>query len=426
MKSYRIDGFRSTTKIEDALETILKALRKLDSSPETIPTENSLGRILGEDIVSRFDIPSYDKSAVDGYAVMAKDTFGSSTTNPVELKIIGETAAGVSSSYHLRGKEAVQVATGAHVPEGADAVIMVEETKRMGKDAMHVLSSVAPGDNVVKSGDDVKKGSIVLKRGRRIEPQDIGMLVALGVEKTCVARKPIVGVASTGEELVAAAREGGLGKTVDVNRPILMNLVRECGGVPVDLGIARDKAEDIGARIGEGLQKCDIVLVSAGTSVGKADLVPDVISSLGKPGMLVHGISMRPGMPAGLAVINGKPIVSLPGHPVAAMIVFRVFASRLIRLMLGVSQEDRVLITAKLMRRIPSSLGMRTFARVLVKRSSDGYVAEPVRTSGSSILSTMIISNGVVAIPERREGIEAGELVEVELFRPVEREINNE
>jgi molybdopterin molybdotransferase len=422
----RIGGFKHTTKIEDALDKMLKALGNVRPVLETIPTDSSLGRILGEDIISPFNVPSYDKSAVDGYAVIAEDTFGSSQTNPVELRVVGEIAAGSSSSIHIGKNETVQVATGAHIPSGANAVVMVEQTKKINVDTIHVYSSIAPSENVVKAGDDVRKGSVALRRSVRIEPQDIGMLMALGLENILVAKKPNVGVLSTGEELVSNAREGGLGKTVDVNRPILCNFVKEYGGIPIDLGIARDQMEDISRRIGEGLEKCDLVLVSAGTSVGKADLVPDVINSLGKPGMLVHGISMRPGMPAGLAVVNNKAIISLPGHPVAAIVSFKVFVLPLIHLMLGAIQDFRTLVQAKLTRRIPSSLGMRTFARVLVRQSSEGYVAEPVRTSGSSILSTMTRSNGIVVIPEEREGIEKGETVEVELFRPIEKVSNYE
>ena len=393
---------------------------------ETIPTSDSLSRILGEDIVSPSDVPSYNKSAVDGYAVVAEDSFGSSQTNPAELGIVGEIAAGSSSLFAIGRKETVQVATGAQVPNGADAVVMVEHTKRLNARTLHVYSPVAPSQNVINVGDDVKKGSIALRRGIRIEPQDIGMLVALGFETVRVAKKPTVGVLSTGEELISNARESEIGKTVDVNRPILLNLARGLGGIPVDIGIARDNMEDIASEIRKGLEKCDIVLVSAGTSVGRADFVPEVINSLGKPGMLVHGISMRPGMPAGLAVVNGKPIISLPGHPVAAIVTFNVFASLLIRLMLGATQDYGIRVRARLTGRIPSSLGMRTFARVLVRRTSDGYIAEPVRTTGSSILSTMTRSNGMVIIQEEMEGIETGETVEVELFRPVEKENDNE
>ena len=426
MATSRIGGFRHTTRIEDALERISKALGNLKPNLEAIPIGDVLGRILGEDVTSPFDVPSYNKSAVDGYALVAEDTFGSSQTSPAELQVIGEISAGSASSAHVGRKEAVQVATGAQVPDGADAVVMVEHTRRTRTDTVHAYSPVVPYENVVKAGDDIRKGSIALRKGMRIEPPDIGMLVALGFENVQVAKKPVVGILSTGEELVLSPRLGGLGKTVDVNRPILSNFVKEHGGTSLDLGIAHDNLDDIGHRIREGLEKCDLILVSAGTSVGKADLVPEVINSLGTPGMLVHGISMRPGMPAGLAVVNGKPIISLPGHPVAAIVGFNIFALPMMHQMLGSNQDFRILLRAKLTRRIQSSLGMRTFARVLVKKSSDGYVAEPVRTLGSSILSTMTKSNGIVAIHEEREGIEAGAIVEVDLFRPIEKEKSNE
>lgn len=421
MTGSRTSGFKHTTKIEDALGKLLQALGDVKPQLETVRSDSSLGRILGEDVISPLDVPSYDKSAVDGYALWAEGTFGSSLTNPIELKVTGEIAAGMSPSHRIDRKETVQVATGASVPEGANAVVMVEHTKKIDVDTLHVYSPLAPGENVIKVGEDVKKGSIALRHGIRVEPQDVGMLKAVGVDTVLVAKKPIVGVLSTGEELVSTAREIGLGKTVDVNRPILFNLVIEHGGVPLDLGIVRDRMEDVTHRIMEGLEKCDIVLISAGTSVGKADIVPEAINSLGEPGMLVHGISMRPGLPTGLAVVEGKPVISLPGHPVAAIIGFNVFVLPLIHLVLGTGQDFRTLVRAKLTSRIPSSLGMRTFARVLVKKTVEGYLAELIRTTGSSILSSMTRSNGIVIIPEEKEGIEEDETVEVDLFRPVER-----
>ncbi len=426
MTTSRIGGFRHTTRIEDALEKMLKTLGTLKPNLETVPIGDVLWRILGEDVTSRLDIPSYNKSAVDGYALVAEDTFGSSQASPAELQVIGEISAGSASSLRVDRKEAVQVATGAQVPDGADAVVMVEYTKKARTHTVHVYSPVAPSENVVKAGDDTKKGSIALKKGMRIEPQDVGMLVALGFENVQVAKKPVVGILSTGDELVPSPRLGGLGKTVDVNRPTLSNLVKEHGGASLDLGIAHDNFDDIRQRTREGLEKCDLILVSAGTSVGKADLVPEVINTLGTPGMLIHGISMRPGMPAGLAVVNRKPVISLPGHPVAAIVGFNMFALPIMHQMLGATQDFRILVRAKLTRRIQSSLGMRTFARVLVRKSPDGYIAEPVRTLGSSILSTMIKSNGIVAIPEEMEGIEEGTIIEVDLFRPIKKEINDE
>ena len=246
------------------------------------------------------------------------------------------------------------------------------------------------------------------------------MLVALGRRAVKVVRKPRVGVLSTGNELSATGRSAA-GKIADVNRPVLMAMVEDSGGMPVDLGIARDDAEQISRKLKQGLRSTDLVLVTAGTSVGKGDLVPDIINALGKPGMLVHGIAMRPSLPTGLAVVDGKPVVSLPGFPVSAMFAFSTFVQPLILKMLGTEQDPQPKIKARTTRRIVGVPGFRTFIRVVVRQEGERLVAEPLRTPGSGILTTVTRANGIVIVPENIEGFDEGAEVDVQLFRPVER-----
>ena len=413
-------GFKEATRIEEARRVFYEALPFASLPSESVLVQDSLNRILAEDVSAAVSVPAFEKSAMDGYAVVAEDTFGSSQANPSLLKLVGESKIGELSTEILRKGETIAIATGAPVPQGANAVVMVENTKRLDTGDVEIYSAVAPGENISHIGEDVKQGMVVLERGRKLKPPDLGLLVSLGRKNVSVMRKPKVGVLSTGNEL----SEGfpvTAGKIADVNRPMLMAMVEDCGGAPIDLGIAKDDSEEISRKIKQGLTSTDLVLVTAGTSVGKGDLVPDVINALGKPGMLVHGIAMRPSLPTGLAVVNGRPVVSLPGLPVSAMIAFSTFVQPLILRMLGTEQDPQPKIRGRATKRIVGVPGFRTFIRVLVREKEGKLFVEPLRAPGSGILTTLTRANGMVVIPENVEGYDEGAEVEVQLFRPVER-----
>jgi len=413
-------GFKEATRIEEARRIFYEALQTVSLPSETISLQGSLNRILAEDVGADASVPAFEKSAMDGYAVVAEDTFGSSQTNPSLLKLVGESKIGELPTKTLRKGETIAIATGAPVPQGANAVMMVENTKRLDTGDVEMYAAVAPGENISHIGEDVKQGTVVLERGRKLKPPDLGLLVALGRETVSVVRRPKVAILSTGNE-VSESGPVTSGRIVDVNRPVLMAMVEECGGVPLDLGIAKDDAEEISKKLKRGLTSADLILVTAGTSVGKGDLVPDVINTLGKPGMLVHGIAMRPSLPTGLAVVNGKPIVSLPGLPVSAMIAFSTFVQPLILRMLGTEQDPQPKIRARATKRIVGVPGFRTFIRVLVTEKEGKLFVEPLRAPGSGILTTLTRANGMVVVPENVEGYDEGAEVEVQLFRPVER-----
>ena len=419
MSKARDRGFKEVTKIEDARRIFYEALPSKSSPSELVPVPEALNRILAEDVKAETSVPSFDKAAMDGYAVVAEDTFGASQTNPSLLRMIGESKIGETPRILLHRGETAAIATGAPVPQGANAVVMIENTKRLDTGYVEVYSAVAPGENVSQVGEDVRQGTVVLEIGRKLKPPDLGLLVALSRRSVRVVRKPRVGVLSTGNELSAGKSSGG--KIVDVNRPTLMAMVEECGGMPVDLGIAKDDPKQISQKVTQGLTSADLVLVTAGTSVGKGDLVPDVINALGKPGMLVHGIAMRPSLPTGLAVVNGKPVVSLPGLPVSAMFAFSTFVQPLILKMLGAEPDPQAKIRARTTKRIVGLPGFRTFIRVRVKEEDGKLVAEPLRTPGSGVLTTLTRANGIVVVPENVEGFDEGAEIEVQLFRPVER-----
>jgi len=416
----KMRGFKSTARIDEAIQKFFNALHFEKTAVEPVPTLEALGRILGEDVTSQIDVPPFHKSAVDGYAVHAEDTFGASRTSPSILTLIGEIEAGNKPDLEVKRGEAAKIATGAAMPKGADAVVMLEYTKTIDPHRIEIWTPVTPSENVTRKGEDVHKGEIVLKKGVRIRPQDVGILVMLGNTTVNVVKKPRVSVFSTGDELVETEEAVKAGKTVDVNRPILLSMIREAGAIGLDRGIVKDQFEDIRRKMEDGLAEADAVVVTGGTSVGARDLVPEVVNSIGKPGMLVHGVSMRPGMPTGLGVVNRKPVVSLPGNPVAAMIAFEVFVKPLISRLMEAQEESTPKIKGRLTRRIASVQGFRTFNRVLVRRLRDQLSVEPIRLTGSGILTSMTKANGILIIPEDLEGYEAGEEVEVSLLRPVE------
>jgi len=417
-------GFRQTTRPELALKTFLDHAVARQLGSERVPLDQALGRVLAHDIVSDFDIPAFDRAAMDGYAVVAQDTFGSSQTNPALLRGVGKAAMGLAPSLKIARGEGAEIATGAFLPAGADAVVMLEYAHRINPDQVEVLSPVTPGENVSKAGEDVQKGDVVLRRGTQLLPPDIGMLAALANREVEVVRRPTVAILCTGSELVELGDSPREGQVINSNRYVLCSLVEKTGGAAAYLGIAKDSLADISRMIRKGLVEADMVLVTGGTSVGETDLVPEAIQTIGEPGMLVHGVAIRPGMPTGLALVNGKAVVSLSGQPVAAMIGFETFVRPLILRLLGTDEQPAPSVGARLSRRVASALGMRTFVRVIVREVDGEYVADPITTTGSGLLSSLTKANGMVIIPEDLEGIEAGDEVSVTMFRPVERSKN--
>jgi molybdenum cofactor synthesis domain-containing protein len=410
-------GFKHLTPPREAIQKLLQNVSvKLED--EEAAVDMSLSRIIARDIFSSVDVPPFDRSAMDGFAVKAEDTYSASTSTPITLRLVSELHIEDTPSMEVRKNQCASIVTGAQLPAGSNAVVMVEYTKRLNDTTIEIFSEVRPGENVSRQGEDVSKGAVILRRGTMILPQDIGMLTALGARQVTVVRKPRVTVLSSGSEL--RDHSTSTGKIIDVNRPMLIAACQNLGCAPMDLGIVTDDYEAIRAKLLKGLQVSDVILLTAGTSVGPEDIVPKVIDSLGQPGMLVHGVAMRPSMPTGLAVVNGKPIISLPGYPVSAYLAFIEFVRPLIAHLLRTRFLPAPTVRVKLNRRVPGVLGSRTYVRVKVTSDKDGLVAEPIRTSGAGILSSLVQANGFIIVPENVEGYEEGALVDVELFRPKE------
>ena len=422
----RMKGFSRLTTIKDALNTFYETVHLERMPAETLRIISCLGRVLADDLTCPRDVPPFDRSAMDGYAVRAEDLYAASDTNPVVLALT-ETPSSIGSppKETLNRGEAMKIATGAPIPVGASAVIMVEYTEETGPGKVEIHRPVTPGENVSARGEDVKAGQPILTAGSFLQPQDIGIMAALGLSEVSIVCRPRVAVLSNGNELVDVGIETVPGKIVDSNRPTILSLVKASGGEPVDLGITSDDRDLIAQKISRSLDSVDMVLVSGGTSVGEKDLLPGIVNSLGKPGVIVHGVAMRPGRPVALCALGLKPILLLPGFPVAAMMAYDVFAEPIMLKLMGARSRAHVRPTlrAAALRRVPSITGTRSFVRVLVMKKDGRTVFEPLRATGSGIISSMVRANGMLVIPENKEGVEEGEEAMITLLRPLEEDM---
>ncbi len=406
----RLKGFKERMTLSDAIDRLMKE-DLIRVGTEIVSVYNACNRILAEDVIAKFDIPHFDRSAVDGYAVRAEDTFGASPNNPISLKIGGKIEIG-EKPIELKRGEAIRVSTGSAIPKNANAVVMLEFTREF-DGFVEIYKAVAPFENVSRRGEDFKAGEIVLRKGEVLLPQDIGVLRSLGYSNIRVLKKPVVSIIATGNELISSADEMYVGKVLNSNSPMLFCALKDFGCEPVDSGVVKDDFCELRNAILRALNFSDVVITTGGTSVGECDLVPEVVREIGK--ILFHGISIKPGMPTGLGIINRKPVLMLSGFPVACLIGFYTVFPEVIFKITGVKILKRrgEVVRAVLKRRIPSKAGVRTFTRVFYR---DGF-AEPFMTSGSGILSSMIRANGLIVVPEDVEGFEEGEEVEVILTR---------
>lgn len=389
----------------------------LDEGPhgvETIGLLHSLGRVLAEDIVSPVDVPGFSRSTVDGYAVRASDTFGATQALPALLALAGEVRMGEQPGFTLRPQQCARIATGAMLPGGADAAVMVETTEEMDETTVVMARSVAPGENVVGASEDVARGDTLLRRGLRLRGHDLAALAAVGISEVRVAVRPRVAIVSTGDELVGVSDLTAPGKVRDMNSYSLYATTLAAGATPVIGGIVKDDPDELARTVSELLHGADMLVVSGGSSVGSRDFVRDAIDSLGRPGVLVHGVAVKPGKPTILAVADGKPVFGLPGHPVSCLTIFRLFVERTIARWMGTALQARE-VEARLGANVASAAGREDYIGVRIS-SRDGAVwADPV-FSKSALISGLVLSDGVARIPAEVEGVGKGEIVTVTLF----------
>jgi len=408
--------FLRVATLEDARATLEKHWR-IKPRKVNVPLDEAAGRVLAEDVVSKIDVPPFDRAVFDGYAVHAMDTFGAGEESPVELTCVGSVRAGEWPKLKISKGQCVEISTGAPIPRGANAVVMVEYST-VGAKVVQIFRAVAPGENIAKRGSEIKHGTKVLDAGGVITPQVLGTLAAIG-RKRAKVYSPKVAVISSGIELVSAGSSLRWGKIYDVNGPAICRAVELCGGEANYLGIARDEPHSLANFVKRGLTTCDVVVLSGGSSAGAGDIAPAVIDRMGKPGVVVHGLAMKPGKPAFVAVVRGKPIFGLPGYPVSALMVFDQLVAPYLRRLSGLPRVGRVKVQARLASKIISVRGRRELVPVKLVREGRAVHAKPL-FKGSGAITALSLADGYIDVPLNREIVEEGEVIEVNLFRSVE------
>jgi molybdopterin molybdotransferase len=383
---------------------------------EEVPTVEALDRVVAADVHSPSDLPTFRRSTMDGFAVRAADTFGATEGLPAYLDVVDEVFMGHAPTRGLGTGQCARIATGGMLPDNADAVVMVEQTQEVGPTTIEALRAVAPGENVVQVGEDVHTGDPILAAGHRLRPQDLGGLVALGIVSVRVARRLRVGIVSGGDELVAPSEEPGRGQIRDINSYTLGAMIRRDGHVPCLAGIFPDEYAALASAARTALAANDVVILSAGSSVSARDMTAQVVDNLGKPGVLVHGVSLKPGKPTILAVCDGKPVFGLPGNPVSCMVTYDLFVAPTLARLSGAASPPHTSVTARLTRNIASATGREDYIQVRLERRQDGgFDAVPV-FGKSNLIFTLIRADGMLKIPLDAGGLPAGAKVDVVLF----------
>ncbi len=383
---------------------------------ESVPLHEALDRVIAESPVAPGALPAFPRSAMDGYAVRAADTFGASESLPAYLTVIGESPMGKAPAFEIGKGQTAVIHTGGMLPKGADGVVMIERTQKARENEIEVLRAIAVGENVIQIGEDVKAGKALLPAGHRLRPQDLGGLAAAGITQVRVARRPRVSILATGDEVVPADKEPASGQVRDVNTYSIAGLVKRAGGAPMPCGIVPDDFDALYRAARAALDGSDALVLSAGSSVSVRDMTSHVIDRLGKPGVLVHGVSIKPGKPTILAVCDGKPVFGLPGNPVSALVVADLFITPTLWRMQALAQPTIYrLVRARLARNVASTPGREDYVQVkLVERGGELW-AEPV-LGKSNLIFTLVKADGLMVVPLDANGVQEGEMVEVRLF----------
>ncbi|OEG63232.1 MAG: molybdopterin molybdenumtransferase MoeA [Halanaerobium sp. MDAL1] len=402
-------------------EEIKSFLSNKSLSREKLNLENSLGRILAEDIFSPVDLPPFSRSTVDGYAVKAADTAGASASMPTYFEIAGSIEMGKGTELKLKNGQAAAIPTGGMLPEGTDAVLMIEDTEKIDENTIESFKSLAVGENLVQKAEDIAAGELLFKKGHKLMARDIGALAGLGITEFNAFSRAEVSVISTGDELISAEAEADAGQIRDINSYSITSYLNKIGAAAKKVGIVEDKFEKLKEAVKNELGQ-DLVLISGGSSVGIKDMTIDLLNSLGEPGVLLHGLAIKPGKPTILAVIEDTIVIGLPGHPASAWTVNNILVAEIVRVLNGEKeaaeigiQENKYPIKAQLTRSLVSDKGREEYIPVRIIKENNKLLAEPL-LGKSSLITNLAHGDALLRVPRNQEGKEKGELVELTLI----------
>src|SRR5690554_493563 len=406
--------FFKVVSVNDARELIQNEFGNYQMGSEEVSLLQAQGRVLSVDVVSDINVPEFDRSTVDGYAIQVEDSHGATESIPSILEVLGEVLMGETPNYEVKTGQAVYVPTGGMMPMGATGMIMIENTEKMDQETVLLFKPISKGENMVFKGEDIKIGQVALQAGRRIGPNEIGVLASLGIKNVKVIKRPKVYILSTGDEVIDLDEELQMGKIRDINSYALSAMIKEMGAEVAGREIVKDNYELLMSGVKNALKEADIVLLSGGSSVGTRDYTHKVITDLKGKGVLAHGLSIKPGKPTIIGDGQGKLIVGLPGHPVSSIVVFKAIVQPYIQSLLKAPSHSRM-VEAITTHNFPSSPGKETYHMVTLK-AEDGKILATPSFGKSGMITLLSRSNGYIVIAEHEEGIDKGETREVYLF----------
>jgi len=407
--------FLNLVSPQNAKDIFLNSINPL-SEDEDITILEAIGRVTTRAVSSPIDLPEFNRSTVDGYALLAQDTFGASELMPAYIQIIGEVPMGVEPDYELIRGTCTLIHTGGMVPREANAIAMLEDCQITRGNELEVYKPVAIGENILKIGEDINKNDEVISSGTRLRSPEIGGLAAIGVTKIKVAKKPRIGILSTGDEVISPDKIPELGEVRDINTYTLKSMVDQYGATGMSYGIMRDDYESVYRAAMKAIDKCDMVVFTAGSSASSRDITVNVIDSLGDPGTLVHGINIRPGKPTILASCQGKPVVGLPGNPVSCLVIAWLYVKPAIDKLVGLKVINELPpYKVEIGVNIPSKTGREDWISVILQTVKQGVITKQIaypRFSRSNLIFSLVNAEGLVRIPDESNGVEAGQIVD--------------